>query len=68
MRVLSSLLVVIGCCWLHVTPAWTAGPRDDLQAYVQGALARIDGELDALLVEHGHGSVSEIVGAIRFSE
>jgi ABC-type transporter MlaC component len=49
MQVLSSLLVVIVCCWLHVTPAWAASPSDDLQASVQGALARI--EDPALTVE-----------------
>ena len=32
-----------------------------------GALGRIDRELDALLGEHGHKSVSEIVGGVRFS-
>jgi dihydroorotate dehydrogenase (fumarate) len=31
-----------------------------------GALGRIDRELDALLGEHGHQSVSEIVGQARF--
>ncbi len=31
-----------------------------------GALGRIDRELDSLLAEHGHKSVSEIVGKIRF--
>jgi len=32
-----------------------------------GALGRIDRELDALLAENGHGSISEIVGKVRFS-
>ena len=32
-----------------------------------GALGRIDRELDSILNEHGHKSVSEIVGKIRFS-
>ncbi|MGC1380083.1 MAG: hypothetical protein WA814_03550 [Candidatus Baltobacteraceae bacterium] len=32
-----------------------------------GALGRIDRELDALLGENGHKSVSEIVGGVRFS-
>jgi dihydroorotate dehydrogenase len=32
-----------------------------------GALGRIDRELDALLREHGHESVSEIVGKVRFT-
>jgi dihydroorotate dehydrogenase len=32
-----------------------------------GALGRIDRELDSLLSEHGHKSVSEIVGKIRFT-
>jgi phospholipid transport system substrate-binding protein len=42
MQVLSSLLVGIACCLLHMTPAWAASPRDDLQASVAGALARIE--------------------------
>jgi len=33
-----------------------------------GALARIDRELDALLAEHHHASVSEILGQARFAE
>ena len=32
-----------------------------------GALGRIDRELDSILAEHGHESVSEIVGRIQFS-
>ena len=32
-----------------------------------GALGRIDRELDALLGEHGHKSVSEIVGKVQFT-
>ena len=32
-----------------------------------GALGRIDRELDALLGEHGHRSVSEIVGKVQFT-
>jgi len=32
-----------------------------------GALGRIDRELDAMLGEHGHESVSEIVGKVRFT-
>ena len=32
-----------------------------------GALGRIDRELDALLAEHGHELVSEIVGKVRFA-
>ena len=32
-----------------------------------GALGRIDRELDSMLGEHGHKSVSEIVGKVRFS-
>jgi dihydroorotate dehydrogenase (fumarate) len=32
-----------------------------------GALGRIDRELDALLGEHGHESVSEIVGKVQFA-
>jgi dihydroorotate dehydrogenase (fumarate) len=32
-----------------------------------GALGRIDRELDAILGEHGHESVSEIVGKVRFA-
>ena len=32
-----------------------------------GALGRIDRELDSLLAEHGHKSVSEIVGTVRFA-
>jgi len=32
-----------------------------------GALSRIDRELDSLLAEQGHKSVSEIVGLVRFS-
>ena len=32
-----------------------------------GALGRIDRELDALLAEHGHKSVSEIVGKVQFT-
>ncbi|HEV2170151.1 MAG TPA: hypothetical protein VGR40_04345 [Candidatus Binatus sp.] len=31
-----------------------------------GALGRIDRELDSMLAEHGHNSVSEIVGKTRF--
>ena len=31
-----------------------------------GALGRIDRELDAMLAENGHGSVSEIIGQVRF--
>ena len=33
-----------------------------------GALGRIDRELDSILAEHCHKSVSEIVGKIRFTE
>jgi len=33
-----------------------------------GAIGRIDRELDSLLVEQGHKSVSEIVGRARFTE
>jgi len=32
-----------------------------------GALSRIDRELDSMLAQHGHESVSEIVGKLRFS-
>jgi dihydroorotate dehydrogenase len=32
-----------------------------------GALGRIDRELDSVLAEHGHKSVSEIVGRVSFT-
>lgn len=32
-----------------------------------GALARIDGELDALLAQNGKASVADIIGAVRFA-
>ena len=52
----------------HLTGAKAVQVGGALLKEGAGALGRIDRELDALLAENGHKSVSEIVGAIRFSD
>jgi dihydroorotate dehydrogenase (fumarate) len=51
----------------HLTGAKAVQVGSALMKEGAGALGRIDRELDALLGEHGHKSVSEIVGGIRFT-
>ena len=51
----------------HLTGAKAVQVGSALMKEGAGALGRIDRELDSLLAEHGHKSVSEIVGKIRFS-
>ena len=52
----------------HLTGARAVQVGSALMKEGAGALGRIDRELDSLLAEHGHKSVSEIVGKARFSE
>lgn len=51
----------------HLTGATAVQVGSALIKEGAGALGRIDGELDALLRENSVGSVTEIVGKIRFS-
>src|ERR1700689_4005480 len=51
----------------HLTGARAVQVGSALMKEGAGALGRIDRELDSILAEHGHKSVSEIVGKIRFS-
>ena len=51
----------------HLTGAKAVQVGSALMKEGAGALGRIDRELDSILTEHGHKSVSEIVGKIRFS-
>ena len=51
----------------HLTGAKAVQVGSALIKEGAGALGRIDRELDALLAENGKRSVSEIIGAVRFS-
>ena len=51
----------------HLTGAKAAQVGSALIKEGAGALARIDRELDALLVDNGKGSVTDIIGQIRFA-
>ena len=51
----------------HLTGAKAVQVGSALMKEGAGALGRIDRELDSILAEHGHKSVSEIVGKVRFS-
>jgi dihydroorotate dehydrogenase (fumarate) len=51
----------------HLTGAMAVQVGSALMKEGAGALGRIDRELDSILAEHGHNSVSEIVGKIRFT-
>jgi dihydroorotate dehydrogenase (fumarate) len=51
----------------HLTGAKAVQVGSALMKEGAGALGRIDRELDALLGEHGHKSVSEIVGKVQFT-
>jgi dihydroorotate dehydrogenase len=51
----------------HLTGAKASQVGSALMKEGAGALARIDSELDALLAEHGHASVNEIIGKAQFS-
>lgn len=51
----------------HLTGAKAVQVGSALMKEGAGALGRIDRELDSLLAEHGHKSVSEIVGQVRFT-
>jgi len=52
----------------HLTGAKASQVGSALIKEGAGALGRIDRELDSMLAERGHQSVSEIVGQLRFSE
>jgi dihydroorotate dehydrogenase len=52
----------------HLTGARAVQVGSALMKEGAGALGRIDRELDSLLAERGHQSVSEILGNARFSE
>ena len=52
----------------HLTGARAVQVGSALMKEGAGALGRIDRELDSLLADHAHNSVSEIVGKARFSE
>jgi dihydroorotate dehydrogenase len=52
----------------HLTGARAVQVGSALMKEGAGALGRIDRELDSMLAEHGHRSVSEIVGKAGFSE
>jgi dihydroorotate dehydrogenase len=52
----------------HLTGAKAVQVGSALMKEGAGALGRIDRELDSQLAEHGHKSVSEIVGQVRFTE
>lgn len=51
----------------HLTGAKAVQVGSALVKEGAGALGRIDRELDSMLAESGHSSVSEIVGALRFA-
>ena len=51
----------------HLTGAKAVQVGSALMKEGAGALGRIDRELDSILAEHRHKSVSEVVGKIRFS-
>src|SRR5271155_3196240 len=51
----------------HLTGAIAVQVGSALMKEGAGALGRIDRELDTQLAEHGHKSVSEIVGKVRFT-
>ena len=51
----------------HLTGAKAVQVGSALMKEGAGALGRIDRELDSELAEHGHNSVSEIVGKVRFA-
>jgi dihydroorotate dehydrogenase (fumarate) len=51
----------------HLTGAKAVQVGSALMKEGAGALGRIDRELDSILAEHDHKSVSEIVGTVRFS-
>ena len=51
----------------HLTGAKAVQVGSALMKEGEGALGRIDRELDALLGEHGHKSVSEIVDKVQFT-
>jgi dihydroorotate dehydrogenase (fumarate) len=51
----------------HLTGARAVQVGSALMKEGAGALGRIDRELDTQLAEHGHSSVSEIVGKVRFT-
>ncbi len=51
----------------HLTGAKAVQVGSALMKEGAGALGRIDRELDSILAEHGHKSVSEIVGKLRFT-
>ena len=51
----------------HLTGARAVQVGSALMKEGAGALGRIDRELDTALAEHGHNSVSEIVGKVRFT-
>ncbi len=51
----------------HLTGARAVQVGSALMKEGAGALGRIDRELDTQLAEHGHNSVSEIVGKVRFT-
>src|ERR1700723_237576 len=51
----------------HLTGAKAVQVGSALMKEGAGALGRIDRELDSILAEHGHKSVSEIVGQVRFT-
>ena len=51
----------------HLTGAKAVQVGSALMKEGAGALGRIDRELDSQLAAHGHESVSEIVGKVRFS-
>ena len=52
----------------HLTGARAVQVGSALMKEGAGAIGRIDRELDSLLAEHAHNSVSEIVGKARFTE
>lgn len=52
----------------HLTGARAVQVGSALMKEGAGALGRIDRELDSMLAEQGHKSVSEIVGLVRFAD
>jgi dihydroorotate dehydrogenase len=52
----------------HLTGARAVQVGSALMKEGAGAIGRIDRELDSLLAEHAHNSVSEIVGKARFTQ
>ncbi|MGH7814069.1 MAG: hypothetical protein ACREQI_08715 [Candidatus Binataceae bacterium] len=51
----------------HLTGASAVQVGSAVMKEGAGALGRIDRELDAILAQHGHASVSEIAGKVRFA-